>query len=119
MSEVHSRIYAPARRLILRPILVSSVSVCSVGSSLPFVNTKNTERVFMFLLRFRAGRFVLCGPGFGCLFYLGWGGSTVTTTVVDEIVTTFSFVSPFPCVPFCHLLGEENKKGGGLPGTYS
>ena len=75
----------------------------------------------MFLLRLRAGRFVLCGSGFDCLFHLWGRGNSDTTTVVDKIVVPFCLVFPFPCFPFYPSLGrgKEEGGGGGLPGPYS
>ena len=59
-----SRVYAPDRCLILRPILVWQVSVCSVGSSLRFVNSQRikTVRVYSVFASFASRPFRFVWP---------------------------------------------------------
>ena len=68
----------------------------------------------MFLLRLRAGRFVLCGPGFSCPFNLGWRGATMILPPLSTKLLPLLCCFFFPSIPFCHPRGEGKKRWGGV-----
>ena len=67
----------------------------------------------MFLLRLRAGRFVLCGPGFDCLFHLAGGGQQRYYHRCRQNREPLLCCFSFPIFSFFTSLGRGKELGGG------
>ena len=66
----------------------------------------------MFLLRLRAGRFVLCGPRFDCLFHLGRGGQQRYYYRCRQNCEPFLFCFSPPMFSVFSIPGERERRSG-------